>query len=609
MKIWEMMSQLWLAFRYSMAFCWRNDAKGTTFLFLVTAILAATTFVVTYVASRLTDEAQRYWDLVATGDVPPAVMYWVYLLGVVLLVTAVLGVMSWFVTTRWQQVMRFRNRRELDDHFATLDVARIRSKEFDDLKRRIDELPVGWSVRIELTRGFLSILGALVSFLSFGVALFILEPFYAIILIITMIPLMVHQFKDTARWWQITQELMPVHKARSILLRPYLHYVTFMQAKVFNQFPTLRQQIESNVDGVLIQYASLRKRSLIYGILTQSIAVIGSVVVIVMAVHATWRGVGSLGTLVLVIPAVRVMAGNLEDVVELLAEQWQSVQAVLLIEQEFLKLKPLSVFEGNDTVGISLLAPAVSLRGVTFAYPNAPDRLVLKGVSVDVTAGCKVAIVGENGSGKSSFLSLLLRHYAPIGGSVELHGVNVADMSTARHATLISALTQDYEVLPNTLKDEITSSRFGIAFDKSRLDTAVRLADFERVLTECQHGLDTRIGVEFGGRDFSGGQKQRIALARTLYALDSDTRILLLDEAEANLDPESAERVIENILSLNDVTVMMVTHFVTRALDFDFVLVLDGGQLVEYGKPAEVRAQNGIFARLLAADSKRRGGI
>lgn len=580
---------------------------GTTLLFVLAALLAGSGFVVTLVASKLTDQVQFYWSTVGTGDVPTPVMVWVVVLAGILLVSAVLGVCNWFIQSRWQQIMRFANRRELDEHYATLDVARIRSKEFDDLRRRIDELPTGWGVRIELTRGFLSIFGALVSFFSFGLALVFMEPLYGVILIATMIPLMVFQFNDTARWWQLTQQLMPVHKARSILERPYRGFTTFMQAKVFNQFPFLRKGIDQNIEGIKSTYASVRRRSLIYGVVTQTISILGSGIVIMMAVQATWRGAGTVGTLVLVIPAVRVMAGNLEQVIDLLAEQWQSVQAVLLIEAEFLTLKPLSVFEGHDTVGLSTTAPVVSFRDVEFAYPNSPERLVLEGVSFYIPKGAKVAIVGENGSGKSTLMSLLLRHYAAKSGSVELDGVNVADMSTARHASLISALTQDYEVLPRTLKAEIASARLGIAVDESRILAAITCADLQRVLTECEDGIDTKIGVEFGGRDFSGGQRQRIALARTIYALDESTKILLLDEAEAKLDPESAERVIKNIRSLNGVTVLMVTHFVARARDFDLVLVMDGGKLVECGHPREIAEKNGVFARLLTADTKRRG--
>lgn len=609
MNFFKMIAQLWQAFRYSWQFCWRNDAMGTTLLFVLAALLSGSGFVVTLVASNLTDQVQFYWSTVGTGNVPSSVMVWVAVLVGILLVSALLGVCNWFIQSRWQQIMRFANRRELDEHYATLDVARIRSKEFDDLKRRIDELPTGWGVRIELTRGFLSIFGALVSFLSFGLALVFMEPLYGVILIVTMIPLMVFQFKDTARWWQLTQQLMPVHKARSILERPYRTFTTFLQAKVFNQFPFLRIGIDQSIDGIKSTYANVRRQSLIFGVATQTISVVGSGIVIMMAVQATWRGEGTVGTLVLVIPAVRVMAGNLEQVIDLLAEQWQSVQAVLLIEGEYLKLKPLSVFEGHDTVGLSITAPAVSFRDVVFAYPNSPERLVLESVTFAIPSGAKVAIVGENGSGKSTLMSLLLRHYAAKSGSVELRGVNVSDMSTARHASLVTALTQDYEVLPRTLKQEIASARLGDVVDESRVNAAINCADLGRVLTECDNGIDTKIGVEFGGRDFSGGQRQRIALARTIYALSESTQIMLLDEAEAKLDPESAERVIKNICSLREVTVLMVTHFVARALDFDLVLVMDGGKMVEYGHPQEIAQQQGVFARLLAADTKRRGGI
>jgi ATP-binding cassette, subfamily B, bacterial len=603
----NMVAQLRKAFAYSWAFCWRSDATGTVFLFLLASLLAGSSFVLTYVASKLTDSVQQYWSEVGTGDVPVPIIVWVALLVTVLLVSEVLGKVNWFFQNRWRLTLRYANRRELNEHVASLDVARIRSKEYDDLERRIDELPMSWGVRVELMQGFLSLFGALVSFACFGLALMFLEPLYGVILILSMTPLMLYQFKDTARWWQLSQDLMPAHKARSVLERPYDDYKTFIQAKVFNQFPTLREQIDLNIGGIKQAFAEVRLRSLWFGIVAQTIAVCGAGIVIMMAVTATWRGEGTVGTLVLVIPAVRIMAGNLEEVIGLLAEQWQSVQAVILIEENFLAQKPLSVFEGNDSVGISLEAPAISFRDVVFSYPMS-DHKVLKGVSFAIPYGAKVAVVGENGSGKSTLMSLLLRQYSATQGAVELCGVSVADMSTYRHSQMVTALTQDYEVLSRCLGDEIASARLGEPKDEGRVRTAVERADLGRVLAECDEGLDTVIGVEFGGREFSGGEEQRIALARTLYGLSDETRILLLDEAEAKLDPESAERVIENVVNLTDVTVVMVTHFVGRALDFDLVLVMKAGDIVEFGKPQEVVAQNGVLARLLAADTKRRGG-
>lgn len=599
---------MWKAFVYSLAFCWRTDKIGFLVRILLTGVKAVTGFALALIGSQLANTIQSYGKEFGTGPIPGIVMEFVIMLIVVLAISEVANLMSWFVNNRWGQTMRFANRRELDDHYATFDVARIRSKEFDELKRRISELPMGWGVRIELTNGLLQLFGALVSFVSFGISLVWLQPYYALILVLTTIPLMVHQFKDAARWWKLNQDLVPINKARSVLERAYQSFNVFVQANLFNQFPVLRRDIDRSVDEVKSIFSRVRIQTLWWGIITQLIAVVGASAVIYLAIVSIWKPNGNIGTLILVIPAVRTMSSSLEQVVEVLAQQWQSVQAVVLIEEGYLQLGPLLVKGGNDRLLVADNQPSITLENVSFAYPNNPDKMVLQGVSAKIPFGAKVAVVGENGSGKSTLMSLLLRHYDPSEGSIKLGTTALTDLSVKGLSRYVTALTQDYEVLPRTLGREIASARLEIPYDEQRVGKAIAKADLSSVLSESKEGLDVQIGVEFGGREFSGGQRQRIALARSFYALGEETRVLFLDEAEAKLDPQSAERVMESVLALTDKTVMMVTHFVARARDFDYVMVMEGGTLVEFGKPSDVLKQNGVFARLLSSDEKRRGG-
>ena len=607
-KFTEMLGLMWRAFVYSLAFCWRNDWWGTLLLIIFAGISSGVGFALALIGSELANTIQSHGIDFGVGPVPWAITKLVILLVIVLAINESASLLSWFITSRWQQTMRFANRRELDEHFATLDVARIKSKEFDDLRRSIDEQPLGWGVRIELMDGMLGLFGAVVSFASFGIALLWMQPYYAIILVVSTVPLMIHQFLDTARWWKMSQDLVPTHKSRSILERAYKSNTSFVQAKSYDQFPMLRRDIDSNIEGVKSVFARMRLKSLSWGIVTQLVAVLGASVVIYLAVVSIWQPDGSIGTLVLIIPAVRTMSNSLKQVVEVLAEQFQSLQAVVLIEEGYLQLGPLLVKGGNDRLLSRDDRPALSLEHVTFAYPNAPEKPVLEDVTVKIPFGTKVAIVGENGSGKSTLMSLLLRHYDPSGGVIKIGTTALTDLSVRGLSRYMTALFQDYEVQSRPLGHEIASARLGIPHDENRVRIAVANADLTRVIAEDPFGLDVQIGVEFGGRDFSGGQRQRIALARTLYGLGEETKLLLLDEAEAKLDPESAERVIQNILGLSEVTVLMVTHFIARALDFGLVMVMEGGKLVEFGPPHEIAKQDGVFARLLHADENRRGG-
>ena len=118
-------------------------------------------------------------------------------------------------------------------------------------------------------------------------------------------------------------------------------------------------------------------------------------------------------------------------------------------------------------------------------------------------------------------------------------------------------------------------------------------------------GFATQIGTEFGGREFSGGEKQRLALARVRYR---GTPILILDESDSRLDPETAETVMDNIFALKGETVVIITHHVSRAERCDKIALMEGGEIVEFGTHAELVAKGGKYFAMFARDKKRLAG-
>ncbi len=168
----------------------------------------------------------------------------------------------------------------------------------------------------------------------------------------------------------------------------------------------------------------------------------------------------------------------------------------------------------------------------------------------------------------------------------------------------VSVLWQDYVVLERRVGEEIASSRLGEPYDHDMVVRAAQFADFESVVLGKPQGYETQIGVEFGGCELSGGERQRLALARVRYR---DKPIMILDEPDARLDPASAERVIDGVFALEGVTVVMITHHVSRAERCDQVIVVEGGEVVEVGAHADLMARNGAYASMYALDKKRLG--
>ena len=609
-KVKETLMTLLLAARYSFSFCWRNSKRETigrlvvaiTTTLLVYFTIHATGLIINDVQSlmgKFKAGGGSFSEVIGGQLFGPAVL----LLGV-LLSGVILGRFNWFYRSTWNHTLRFANQRELNDHRATLDVARFRSKEYDDLSRRIQELPSSWQTRIGFSDEMFGLFTTLVSFGLFGASLLWYKPVYALILVLTALPMMVVEFQCVALWWNLFQELVPHHKKRAVLEKPYHGANTFVQALMFNQMPALRREIDINVGDVLEKYDRIRKTTFRREMITHLFAVTGLCLVILHAIWSTIAHAGAIGTLTVLIAASKTFQGNLEAIVSLIAEQWNNAKGVILIEKDFLGLKPALKTE-YPVVPKFNITPTIKFERVCFAYPDT-DTLVLKNVSFTIEPGTKLAIVGKSGNGKSTILALLMRYYDPTSGAVYAGDVNLRNIEPNEWSNVASALTQEYTVLERCVGAEIASSRLGEAIDSEAVNASSKFANFDEVVDSDPKGYESQIGVEFGGRDFSGGEKQRLALARVHYR---GTPILILDEPDAKLDPESAQKVIDRVFALEGVTVVMITHHVSRAERCDKVIVMGKGEIVEQGTHGELMAQNGIYTSMYAQDRKRLTGV
>lgn len=609
-KIKETVATLLLAARCSFSFCWRNSKKETVLRLVISAVTTLLLYLTIQATGLIINAVQGSMGKFKGGNHTLAefsssgLLFPVLLLIGVLLFGVILSRLNWFYRSKWNQTLSFANQRELNNHRATLDVARFRSKEYDDLERRISELPRSWQTRISFSEEVLGLFMTVMSFVLFGVSLIWYKPIYALILVVTALPMMIVEFRLVTMWWSLSQELVPQHKKRHVLEKPYRAVNSFVQALMFNQMPELSREIDINVGGVLDQYNRIRVTTLKKKTLTHSLAVAGLGVVIIhmvlsMAIHG-----GQIGTFTIVWAAAKTFQGNLEEIISLIADQWNSAKGVILIEKDFLGLKPIIKTEYPVTPKFNI-TPLIRVDHVSFAYPDT-DTLVLKDVSFTIEPGTKVAIVGKSGNGKSTIQALLMRHYDPTSGSVFAGDINLRNIEPHIWSNVASALTQEYTVLERRVGEEIASSRLDQPIDFEAVAASARFANFDEVVDSDPKGYESQIGVEFGGRDFSGGERQRLALARVHYR---GTPILILDEPDAKLDPESAQKVIDKVFALKDVTVIIITHHVSRAERCDKVIVMGKGEIVEQGTHQELMALGGTYASMHEKDKERLGRI
>ena len=254
---------------------------------------------------------------------------------------------------------------------------------------------------------------------------------------------------------------------------------------------------------------------------------------------------------------------------------------------EFLHTEP-GIKNEEEPVSTSLQGN-ISLTNVDFVYPHTGIH-ALKNFSLQINKGEKIAVVGRTGSGKSSLAQLLLHMYEPQQGMIMYDGIPVNKFEMHSLRGQISYVPQDVFLFSETVRNNI---RFGMndATDEAVI-TAAKQASIHTEIEKFQHGYDTLIGER--GVTLSGGQKQRISIAR---AMIKDPKIVIFDDCLSAVDARTEKEIISNLYRfLQDKTAIIITHRIFALFDFDKIIVLDDGKIVEQGTHSQLLGLNGYYA-------------
>tara|TARA_R110002073_G_scaffold4803_6_gene30476 strand:+ start:420 stop:2261 length:1842 start_codon:yes stop_codon:yes gene_type:complete len=250
------------------------------------------------------------------------------------------------------------------------------------------------------------------------------------------------------------------------------------------------------------------------------------------------------------------------------------------------------VVERPGAVPLTLKGGSVQFRDMRFAYDAA--RPILHGISLDVPAGHKVALVGASGSGKSTIGRLLFRFYDVTDGALCIDGQDIRDVTIDSLHAAIGVVPQDTVLFNDTVYYNIAYGKDNAT--RAEVESAARAARIHDFIAALPDGYETQVGER--GLKLSGGEKQRVGIARTLL---KDPAILLLDEATSALDSQT-ERDIQDSLSAmgQGRTVVTIAHRLSTVVDADRIVVLDAGRIVEQGTHAALLAKGGRYAAMWA---------
>ena len=313
-----------------------------------------------------------------------------------------------------------------------------------------------------------------------------------------------------------------------------------------------------------------------------------------------WAGAFGVGQVTQYIGAITALAGGARTVLGSIG----ALKANTLFartENKFLDL-PNEMYQGSlTTEKRSDNQYEVEFRNVSFRYPGA-KTWALRNLSMKFTVGQRLAVVGENGSGKTTFIKLLTRMYDPDEGEILLNGIDIRKYDYRQYLALFSVVFQDFRLLAYSLGRNVAASQ---TYDAARAEECLDRAGFGERLKELPKGLDTTLykAIDKEGVEPSGGEAQKIALARALY---KDAPFIVLDEPTAALDPLAEYEVYSRFNDIvGDRTAIYISHRLSSCRFCDVIAVFDQGQVVQTGShEALLSDEGGQYARLWNAQAQ-----
>ncbi|MFA6294985.1 MAG: ABC transporter ATP-binding protein [Candidatus Paceibacterota bacterium] len=332
------------------------------------------------------------------------------------------------------------------------------------------------------------------------------------------------------------------------------------------------------------------------------LAAIGLFIATALIIKSAVAGIIAIGTVVYAFQTLSRISGETS---KLLSSVAKLLERNLYVTDIFTVLDTLPVLPRNkNSKKLSLLEgkmPDIKFENVSFKYKGS-DVFALKNVSFEINGGEKLGLVGNNGSGKSTIVKLLLRIYDPTEGRITANGIDLKDLDQDEWWSYTGVLLQDYITYNFSVKESIAVGKIDEPVNMPIVEKSANQSTISSFVNELDHKYDHMIGVEFGGVEPSKGQRQKLAIARALYR---QPKLLILDEPTASIDSESAVLIFNEIENIPETTsAILISHNFATIKRATKIIVLDNGNIIEEGTHDDLIIKDGRYSKSYGAQKK-----
>ena len=478
------------------------------------------------------------------------------------------------------------------EHASRLDLASYEDPVFYD---KLERARVQATDRLSMIQAMGRVVQQAITTVSLAAGVFFYSPLLLGVLILCVVPAFLGESHFAFLGYSLAHEQTPRKRQLDYLRVLGASKESAKELKLFGLAPFLSSEFTRLSEGIYHENVSLARRRLRAGALLSLLSTLGYYGTYAWVVYQTVLGHLSVGDLTFLAGAIAGASTN----IQMLFSSFTSIadQALFLTDLvDFFAVQPTVKSKPNARPAPRPIRVGFEFRNVSFVYPGT-RRLVLDNLNFRLRPGERIALIGENGQGKTTIVKLLTRLHDPTKGQILLDGVDLRDYDLEDLCRQIAVIFQDFMRYDLTAAENIAVGQIGNKEDRPRIERAARKSLAHNVVSRLPGGYDQILGRRFeGGVDLSGGEWQKMALARAYLR---DAQVLVLDEPTAALDARSEHEVFERFAELTEGKMsLLISHRFSTVRMADRILVLENGRIAEEGSHDDLMANAGRYSEM-----------
>jgi ATP-binding cassette subfamily B protein len=479
------------------------------------------------------------------------------------------------------------------EHSASLDLQAYEDPVFYD---HLERARVQATDRLVMIQQIGRLLQLVITSATLSISILLFSPWLLFLLVVVVVPAFLGESHFAFLGYAKNFRQTPTRRQLDYLRMTAGSKEAAKEVKLFGLNEFLTARFKQFSDEIYFENARLAKDKFLAGSLLSTLSTLGYYAAYAYIIYQAVQGRISIGTLTFLSGAILQASSNLQQIFSTLSGI--ADQALFLSDLlTFFRMQPTIRSKPNALPAPRPIKQGFEFQNVSFQYPGNSDHLVLDRLSFQLEPGERVALVGENGQGKTTIVKLITRLYDPTHGRILLDGVDLRDYELVDLYREIGVIFQDFFRYEMTARENLAVGRIESAPDLPALRMAAEKSLADRVIDKLPRRYDQMLGRRFDeGVDLSGGEWQKIALARAYLR---EAQLLILDEPTASLDARSEFEVFRRFAELTSGKMaLFVSHRLSTVRMADRILVLANGNIAEKGSHAELAALGGRYAEM-----------